>query len=101
VLNALHEVENALAAYGADQERRAWLDGTVTQNRETLSLTRQRYESGMANFIEVLDAERTLQQNQSSLVDSTTAVATDLVRLYRALGGGWQTGEHAPSGAHP
>ncbi len=101
VLNALHEVENALAAYGADQERRAWLDGTVTQNRETLSLTRQRYESGLANFIDVLDAERTLQQNQLSLVDSATAVATDLVRLYRALGGGWQTGERAPSGERP
>jgi NodT family efflux transporter outer membrane factor (OMF) lipoprotein len=95
VLNALHEVEGALAAYGADEQRRAWLDATVAQNRETLSLSRQRYESGLANFIEVLDAERTLQQNQLSLVDSSTAVATDLVRLYRALGGGWQTGEHA------
>jgi outer membrane protein, multidrug efflux system len=97
VLNALHEVEDAMAAYGADQQRRAWLDATVTQNRETLSLSRQRYESGLANFIDVLDAERSLQQNQLSLVDSSTAVATDLVRLYRALGGGWQTGEHAPA----
>ena len=95
VLNALHEVEDALAAYGVDQQRRAWLDATVAQNRETLS--RQRYESGLANFIEVLDAERSLQQNQLALVDSSTAVATDPVRLYRALGGGRPAGEHAPA----
>jgi len=101
VLNALHEVENALAAYGADQERRRWLDATVAQDREVLTLARQRYASGLANFIEVLDAERTLQQNQLSLVDSTTAVAADLVRLYRALGGGWQTGDRAASADRP
>ncbi|MGO9036995.1 MAG: efflux transporter outer membrane subunit [Steroidobacteraceae bacterium] len=90
VLNALHEVENALAAHGADQQRRAWLDATVAQNRDTLTLSRQRYESGLATFIEVLDAERTLQQNQLALADSMGAVSTDLVRVYRSLGGGWQ-----------
>jgi len=90
VLNALREVENAIAAYGADQQRRAWLDATVTENRDALMLSRQRYETGLSNFIEVLDAERTLQQNQLSLADSSTAVTTDLVGLYRALGGGWQ-----------
>lgn len=90
VLNALHEVENALAAYGADQQRRAWLDATVAQNRDALTLSRQRYESGLATFIEVLDAERTLQQNQLALADSTRSVSIDLVRVYRALGGGWQ-----------
>jgi outer membrane protein, multidrug efflux system len=90
VQNALREVENAIAAYGADQQRRTWLDATVTENREALMLSRQRYETGLSNFIDVLDAERTLQQNQLSLHDSTTAVTTDLVGLYRALGGGWQ-----------
>jgi multidrug efflux system outer membrane protein len=90
VLNALREVENAIAAFGADRQRRTWLDATVTENREALLLSRQRYETGLSNFIDVLDAERTLQQNQLSLADSTTAVTTDLVGLYRALGGGWQ-----------
>lgn len=92
VLGALHEVENALAAYGDDQQRRSWLDATVAQNRDALGLSRQRYASGVAAFIDVLDVERTLEQNELSLADSTTSVATDLVRLYRALGGGWQQG---------
>jgi NodT family efflux transporter outer membrane factor (OMF) lipoprotein len=90
VLGALHEVENAIAAYGADRQQRAWLNATVAQNRDALALTRQRYESGVATYIEVLDAERTLRQNEISLADSATALATDLVTLYRALGGGWE-----------
>jgi multidrug efflux system outer membrane protein len=89
----LHEVENALAAYGADLQRHTWLGATVTQSRDALALSRQRYEAGLSNFIDVLDAERTLQQNELSLVDATTAVSTDLVALYRALGGGWQPDE--------
>jgi len=96
VLQALHEVESAVAALGADQQRRAWLDASVGQSRETLTLARQRYQSGLANFIDVLDAERTLQANQLSLAESTTAVAADLVQLYRALGGGWQAADAAP-----
>jgi multidrug efflux system outer membrane protein len=101
VLGALHEVENALAIYAADQQRRSWLHATVAQDRDVLTLVRQRYESGLANFIEVLDAERTLQQNQESLIDSITAVAVDLVGLYRALGGGWQAGDSSASADRP
>jgi multidrug efflux system outer membrane protein len=95
VLGALHEVDDALAAYGADQERRAWLDTTVAQNHDALALSRQRYESGVISFVDVLDVERALQQNELSLADSMTTVTTDLVRLYRALGGGWQQGSAA------
>jgi multidrug efflux system outer membrane protein len=87
VLSALHEVENALAAYRADQDRRAQLDAGVAHSRDALTLARQRYESGVANFIVVLDAERTLQQNEMSLAESVTSVSTDLVALYRTLGG--------------
>jgi outer membrane protein, multidrug efflux system len=87
VLSALHEVENALAAYRADQDRRAQLDAGVAHSRDALTLARQRYESGVANFIVVLDAERTVQQNELSLAESVTSVSTDLVALYRALGG--------------
>ena len=99
VLAALHEVENALAAYAQDQQRRAWLDATVAQNRDALALSRQRYESGVISFIDVLDVERTLQQNELSLTDSTTSLSGDLVRLYRALGGGWEQDSKRAAGA--
>jgi len=90
VLGALREVENALAAYGADQDRRVSLTAAVEASRSALTLARQRYESGVASFIDVLDAERTEQQNELSLADATSAVSSDLVLLYKALGGGWE-----------
>jgi len=89
VLGALHEVDDALEAYGADQARQAALARTVARNRDAVDLARQRYASGVAAFIDVLDAERSLQQNQLLLADGTAAVSTDLVVLYKALGGGW------------
>ncbi len=91
VLSALHEIENALAAYKADHDRGVSLAAAVEESRDALSLARDRYSSGVANFIDVLDAERTLQQNELSLSTNTTAVATDVVAIYRALGGGWET----------
>lgn len=89
VLAALHEVDDALTAYGADQSRAAALVETVSRNRDAMALARQRYASGVGSYIEVLDAERTLQQNELAAAESTTAVSSDLVGIYRALGGGW------------
>jgi outer membrane protein, multidrug efflux system len=91
VLDALREVEDAAAAYNADQQQREWLAATVAQNEIALSLARERYGSGLPDFLDVLDALRSLQQNQMALLASTTAVSTDLVTLYRNLGGGWET----------
>jgi outer membrane protein, multidrug efflux system len=91
VLSALSEVENALIAYGTEQSRHTSLTATLAQNRIALTLAQQRYQSGIASFLDVLDAERALQQTELSLTDSTAAVSTDLVALYKALGGGWQT----------
>jgi len=89
VLAALHEVDDALAAYGADQARQVALGEAVARDRDAVDLAKQRYASGVASFIDVLDALRTLQQNQLALADGQSAVSTDLVVLYKALGGGW------------
>jgi outer membrane protein TolC len=84
VLNALHEVENALIAYSTEQNRRQALQATMAHNRNVLALARQRYKSGLTAFLDVLDAERVLQQTELSLSDSTAAVSIDLVALYKA-----------------
>jgi outer membrane protein, multidrug efflux system len=89
VLAALNQVEDALAAYGSDQARRASLETAVTASRNARLLARERYQSGVASFIDVLDSERTEEQNELALADANTAVSADLVQLYRALGGGW------------
>jgi NodT family efflux transporter outer membrane factor (OMF) lipoprotein len=91
VLQAWHEVVNALVAYRTEQERRASLREQTSHSRQALSLARARYASGVADFISVLDAERTELQAELQYAQSTTAVSTNLVQLYKALGGGWET----------
>ncbi len=97
VLSALHEVENALVAYNTEGARRLDLEATAARNAETLALARQRYRSGLTTFLDVLDAERSLQQTELALAGNTAATSTDLVALYKALGGGWQKA----AGANP
>ena len=90
VLSAWHDVVDALNAFTSEQRRRDSLKAEVEHSREALSLSRVRYTNGVADFITVLDAERTLLASQQQLAQSTTSVSTNLIRLYKALGGGWQ-----------
>ena len=91
VLTAWHEVDNALTAYQTEQARRAQLIQAEVQSRRALDIARSRYQQGVADFLQVLDAERNLLSIQQALATSTTTVSTNLVALYKALGGGWQT----------
>ncbi len=90
VLQAFHDVDNALTAYSTEQQRREQLGRAVTQSRQALSLARQQYVSGLSTFLDVLTAQRTELENEQALADSTTTVSTNLVQLYKALGGGWE-----------
>ena len=90
VLQAWHDVDNALTAYADEQRRHDALAAAVAQNSLALRLSRDRYTQGVADFLNVLDAERALLQAQLQLADSSTTVSSNLVQLYKALGGGWQ-----------
>ncbi|MDE2580695.1 MAG: efflux transporter outer membrane subunit [Rhodospirillales bacterium] len=91
VLSAWHEVDNALTAYQDEQLRRAQLIGAVKDNRRALALAQSRYQQGVADFLTVLDAERSLLSAEQQLALSTTTVSTNLVAIYKALGGGWES----------
>lgn len=90
LLVAMHDVDNALTAYEAEQRRRDRLAAAVTQNRRALSLARMRYEQGVTDFLQVLLAQQNLLAADQALADSTTTVTTNMVQLYKSLGGGWQ-----------
>jgi len=90
ILGALREVEDALSLYSAEQVRRASLDQAVQDNRLTVNLSMQLYTQGAADFLSVLDAERSLYASEEALAESDKTVGTDLVALYKALGGGWE-----------
>jgi NodT family efflux transporter outer membrane factor (OMF) lipoprotein len=91
-LSAFEDVENALTAYAKEQIRRQQLAAAVKSSEDSLHLAHQLYASGLANFINVLDAERSLYQAQDALVQSERTISADLIALYKSLGGGWETG---------
>jgi outer membrane protein, multidrug efflux system len=90
VLTALEETENALVGYSNEQDRRDRLDRAAKADGIALDLARVQYKAGLADFLTVLDSERTLSSDRDQLAQSQTAVVTNLVALYKALGGGWE-----------
>lgn len=91
VLNALKEVENALVAYGEEHDRRRSLNEAVQAARTAVELARHKYQSGLSDFGAVLDAERSLLSLQDQFVQSEGEIVSNLIRLYKALGGGWNS----------
>jgi NodT family efflux transporter outer membrane factor (OMF) lipoprotein len=90
VLVALEETENSLVDFGREQVRRDYLRQSDRSATQALTLARQRYDGGIADFLPVLDAERTQLDIQAQLALSETRTATSLVAIYKALGGGWE-----------
>ena len=91
VLQALSDVEDALVAYQKEQERRQTLQKSVEANQRSFALARQLNQAGVVDFLNVLTAEQNLFISQDQLSQSNQAVSTNLVALYKALGGGWET----------
>lgn len=89
VLGAQEEVENALTSYAKEQIRQESLNSSVSAAKRTEFLARDRYKAGLVDFYNVLDAQRSLLELEDELTQSKGEVASNLVRLYKALGGGW------------
>jgi len=89
VLTALNQVETTLMDFNKEQERRAALRNVVDDNQQSYNLSLQLYTQGSVEFINVLSAELSLASSQNQLEQSDANIATDLVALFKALGGGW------------
>ena len=91
VLTALEDVENALVTFAGEQVRHKNLTAAVNANRRAVELAGELFTRGLANFLSVLDAERSLYESEDNLAQSEHTVSLNLVSLYKALGGGWET----------
>lgn len=89
VLGSLEDVENALVAYAQEQRRRENLREATEAARAAAELAQFKYQAGLTDFSNVLDAERSLLSFQDQLHQSDGTVTSNLIRLYKALGGGW------------
>jgi len=89
ILQALEEVENAMVAYARQLDRQESLKQAVTATRKSANLAESLYKDGLKDFIYVLDAQRAMFTLEDQLVVSSAEVTANLIRLYKALGGGW------------
>ena len=93
VLGALQDVDDALVAYSHDQARRDSLDTLVAENQQAVRIAQAEYSNGIIDLLDVLEVQRNLYASQDALAQATQTVSTDLVALYKALGGGWQNSQ--------
>ena len=93
VLMALQEVENTLVAYAQEQQRFQALVESADAAGQASDLAEIQYQAGLINFTEVLVARRSLLSFQDQLALSKATMTGNLIRLYKALGGGW-TGKY-------
>ena len=89
ILKALEEVENALVAYAEEHSRRQSLSEATEAAQQAVDLAQSLYLSGLIDFTDVLDAQRSLLSFQDQLSISESEVTSNLITLYKALGGGW------------
>ena len=93
ILTSLEEVENTLVAYTKELVRQRWLAESVEANNNAVEIANERYLSGLDNYLSVVLTQRALYNAQDQLAHSQTALSSQVIALYKALGGGWETAE--------
>ena len=97
VLSAFHDANHALVAYAEEQRHASAIDRQLADARRSRDLMRSRWHAGFVSQIEAIDSERRLHQAELQALQGEVAASTDLVALYKALGGDWDAGAHATS----
>jgi multidrug efflux system outer membrane protein len=90
VLTALEETDNALLAYGQSQTRSSHFKEALSASRRAHEIAKARYEEGVADMLQLLEAERRLLEVETALTQSETATATCVLAIYKSLGAGWE-----------
>ena len=91
ILLALEEVEGAMAAYANEKDRIQSLETAEVSARKSVELVSELYRSGLTDFQNVLNMEQSLLTQQDLLASSRGLISVNLVAIYKALGGGWDT----------
>jgi NodT family efflux transporter outer membrane factor (OMF) lipoprotein len=96
VLRAVGEVDNAIADFTAQQDRLDNLSDALVAAQKALALAQQRYDRGLTDYLNVLDAERQEYTLEDQFVTAQIAAAEDFAALYKAIGGGWERYQAIP-----
>jgi NodT family efflux transporter outer membrane factor (OMF) lipoprotein len=96
VIKAAQEVEDGLAGFIHAQEAAVFSENAVRGAQRSVELSFIQYREGAVDFQRVLDAQRSLLEEQNNLTQTRSAIVTDLIAVYKALGGGWELREGQP-----
>jgi outer membrane protein TolC len=96
VLRAGQEAEDALAGFLRSQEAAVFARNAADAARQSVNLAFVQYREGAVDFQRVLDAQRSQLEEENTLADISSSVATNLIALYKALGGGWEMQQNQP-----
>ncbi|HXA36289.1 MAG TPA: efflux transporter outer membrane subunit [Steroidobacteraceae bacterium] len=96
ILNAVQQVDSSLDAYQAEQTRMEKLGTAMMAGQRALDLATERYNRGLTDFLNVVDAERQFYDLQEQYADAQVAQGEQFVQLYKSLGGGWQNYQAVP-----
>ncbi len=96
VINAVQEVDTSIDSYNGQQDRLRSLSKALIANQRAVSLAIQRYDRGLTDSLNVIDAERQEYELESEYVSSQQTAAEQFIILYKALGGGWEQYQSLP-----
>jgi outer membrane protein TolC len=96
IIDAVRDADTAIGNFSAQQERLKNLDVAMLASERAVSLASQRYERGLTDFLNVVDAERQEYELENEYAATQQSAAEAFVTLYKALGGGWQQYQDVP-----
>ncbi len=101
ILRAVQEVDSAMVSYAAQQDRLRNLGEALAASQRALSLATQRYDRGLTDFLNVVDAERAQYDLEEQYTNAQVFLGEEFVALYRGLGGGWEQYQSIPAVRQP
>jgi NodT family efflux transporter outer membrane factor (OMF) lipoprotein len=90
VLRAFQDVEDATVGFLRTQEQTGFLSDSVEEYKRSVELSLIQYSEGLTTYQRVIDSQRNLARQEDAFASATGSVGTNLIALYKALGGGWE-----------
>jgi NodT family efflux transporter outer membrane factor (OMF) lipoprotein len=101
ILNAVQQVDTSLDAYAAQQQRLEKLTTAMVAGQRAVDLSTARYNRGLTDYLNVVDAERQFYDLQEQYAEAQVAQGEQFVQLYKSLGGGWENYQAVPAIRRP
>jgi NodT family efflux transporter outer membrane factor (OMF) lipoprotein len=96
IQQAVREVDTSYGLYTAEQQSLGKLDTALLASQRAVTLANERYQRGVTDFLNVVDAERAEYALEEQYAQAQVAAASEFIELYRSLGGGWENYQNLP-----